>query len=100
FDALDNFPRQRCNPIAIVTPIGTVSSMLSAASFNELRNGCRSESSCHTDCSGSVKYQRHDGDWNVDRLLPELKEIRMAISTGSNEHKTYSHVTSARPRAG
>ena len=35
-----------------------------------------------------VKYQRNDGDWNAERLLPELNEIRIATSTGTNDHRT------------
>jgi hypothetical protein len=85
--------------MAIDTPIGVVNNMLSAASFNEFLNGCRNESSCHTDWIGSVKYQRHDGDWKAERLLPELNEIRIATSTGSSDHSTYSHVMVPKPNA-
>ena len=49
FEAFERRPRQRCSPIAIVTPIGVVNSMLSAASFSEFLSGCRNVSSCHTD---------------------------------------------------
>ena len=84
--------------MAIATPIGVVNSMLSAASFSVFFNGCRNVSSCHTDCSGSSKYHRNDGDWNADRLLPELNEIRIATSTGTSDHRTYSQVIVASPR--
>ncbi len=74
--------------MAIATPIGTVISMVIAASLIVFFSGLTSESSCQTDCTGSLKYQRHDGDWNADRLLPELNEIRIATSTGNNDHRT------------
>ena len=85
--------------MAIVTPIGVVKIMLSAASFNEFFNGVRNVSSCHTDWAASVKYQRNEGDWNDERLLPELNPIRMATSTGTSDHSTYSHVMVANPNA-
>ena len=97
FDTFDNRPRQRCRPMAIATPIGVVNNMLRPASFNELRSGCRSVSSCHTDWTGSLKYHRHDGDWNAERLLPELNEIRMATRTGTSDHRMYSQVSVASP---
>src|SRR5258706_10512555 len=98
FDALESRPLQRCRPMAMATPIGVVISMLRTASFTEFFSGCTKVSSCHTDFAGSVKYHRHDGDWNAERLLPELKEMRIATSTGTNDHTTYSHVMVANPK--
>ena len=83
FDAFDARPRQRCRPIAIATPIGVAISMLSTASLSVFFSAVRKVSSCHTDDAGSPQYHRNDGDWNADRLLPELNEIRIATSTGT-----------------
>ena len=44
-----------------------------------------------------MKYHRHDSDWNAERLFPELNEMRMATSTGTSDHRMYSHVMVARP---
>ena len=91
FAPRDTRPRQRCSPIAIATPSGVAISIVSPASLSVLPSAVCSSSSCHTD-AGSSQYHRIDIDWNAERLLPELNEIRTAISTGTSDHRTYSHV--------
>ena len=72
--------------------------MHSAASFNVFVIGQLQSRRRGTPTTvSSPQYQRNDGDWNVDRLRPELNEMRTAISTGTNDHSTYSHVISASP---
>jgi hypothetical protein len=70
---------------AAATPSGTAMSMHSAASFRVLPIAVCRVSSCHTELVGSPQYQRIDGDWNVERLLPELNEMRTATSTGASD---------------
>ncbi|CAB4580340.1 unannotated protein [freshwater metagenome] len=91
--------RQRCSPIAIATPIGVAISMQRPARRSVFHIAVCSVSSCHTDATGSPQYQRNDGDWNADRLRPELSEMRTATSTGSSDHRTYSQVSNASQRA-
>ena len=88
FAPVESLPRQRCSPIAMATPTGVAISMHSTASLSVFHIAVCKVSSCHTDEVVSPQYQRNDGDWNVERLLPELSEMRTAMSTGSSDHRT------------
>src|SRR5688572_2933180 len=84
-------PRQRWSPTAIATPNGTAINIVSPASLRVLASAVCSASSFHTDAVSS-QYHRNDGDWKVERLLPELSEMRTAMSTGASDHTMYNHV--------
>jgi hypothetical protein len=82
---LETLPRQRCRPIASITPSGTQTSVVSTPSRSVwIRAVCR-VSSCQTERSGSPTYQRSEKPCQLVRERPSLKENAAAISTGSSD---------------
>src|SRR5438270_13235374 len=85
-------PRQRSMPIANATPSGTAMIVVSAARRRVWKRAVWRLGSCHTESTGSLKYQRHEKPCQELRDRPALKENRTAIATGRIDHTRYSHV--------
>ena len=93
FDARAVRPRQRASPSASPTPSGVAISIVSAASVRLLIIAWRRAGSWNSDRWSSPHHQRIEKPCHVLRDRPELNENWTAISTGTIDHRMYTHVT-------
>ena len=78
-------PRQRCRPIASVTPSGVaMATQITASTSVCLSADCRA-GSCSTLRFGSLQNQRSEKPCQLVRERPSLNANRIAITTGTTD---------------
>src|SRR5216110_624030 len=85
-------PCHRSMPMAKATPMGTAINVVRPARRRVWNSALWRSGSCHTDRTGSPKYQRHENPCHVLRDRPALNENRTAMATGRMDHARYIHV--------
>src|SRR5690242_20600762 len=93
-------PRQRDIPIAKATPIGTAMNMVRSERRKLWMSAACSSGLTKSAPVGSVLGCPHhhwvENPCHTEFDRPELNEMPMAMSTGSNDHARYTQVTAAR----